>query len=75
MATRTYRYQSDFAKRYFATGKAEGKAEALLILLPARGLTVTDDARQRISACTDPAQLDTWIRLAATVDSVDPLDG
>ncbi|MBC6459444.1 hypothetical protein [Actinomadura sp. HBU206391] len=45
----------------------------MLTVVRARGLTVTDDARQRISACTDPEQLGTWIRLAATVDSIDAL--
>jgi hypothetical protein len=81
MTTGTYKYQSDFARKYFdqgkaegeAEGKAEGKAEAVLTVIRARGLTVTDDACQRISACTDSEQLDTWIRLAATVDSIDAL--
>jgi hypothetical protein len=77
MTTATYKYQSDFAKKYVAEGeakgKAEGKAEAVLTVLAARGLPVTEDARRRISACTDPAQLNAWIGLAATVGSVDAL--
>jgi hypothetical protein len=30
MATRTYKYQSDFARRYFGQGRAERVAVALL---------------------------------------------
>jgi hypothetical protein len=77
MTTGTYEYQSDFARRYFRQGKAEGEAEgeakALLAFLSARGIEVPDDARARITECTDLDQLDTWIRRAATAGSVDEL--
>lgn len=87
MATGTYEYQSDFARRYFhqgraegeaqgeAKGEAKGEAQALLAFLAARDIPVPEEARARITGCTDLDQLDTWIRRAATADSIkDVLD-
>lgn len=75
MKSATYEYQSDFARRYYGQGKAEGKAEgearALLTVLAARGIDVTDSARQRITECTDADQLEIWIRRATTVSTLD----
>ncbi len=77
MTARTYEYQSDFVRRYVFQGRAEGRAEgeatALLAILDARGIDVPDDARARITGCSDLVQLDTWIRRAATADSIDDL--
>jgi hypothetical protein len=75
MASRNYEYQSDFARRYFGQGRAEGRAEALLTVLAARGLEVPDDARQRILSCTDLALLDTWLTKAITANSVSDVLG
>jgi hypothetical protein len=71
MAGGTYEFESDFAKKYQAKGRAEGRAEALLAVLEARGLRASDEARARILACTDVAQLDAWIRKAVSVTSAD----
>ncbi|MFC4535094.1 hypothetical protein [Sphaerisporangium dianthi] len=73
MATGTYEYQSDFAQKYVAEGKAEGKAEAVLILLGARGVAVSEEVRQRILGCAEAARLDEWIQRAATARVVDDL--
>jgi hypothetical protein len=77
MTTTTYRFQSDFARRYFSAGKAEGEAEgeakAVLACLDARGVEVPEEAREKIAGCTDLDQLDTWVRRAATADKVDEL--
>jgi hypothetical protein len=77
MSPRTYEYQSDFVRRYIFQGRAEGRAEgeatAVLAVLDARGISVPDDAKERISACKDLDQLDVWIRRAATATSVDDL--
>lgn len=79
METGTYEYQSDFARKYVAEGREEGRAEgetrALLAVLAARGVEVSDDARERITNCTDIEQIEAWIRLAATADSTDALFG
>lgn len=73
MTTTAHEYQSDFARRYVAQGKAEGEAKAVLAVLDARGVEVPADVRDRITACTDLDQLDTWVRRAATADKVDDL--
>lgn len=77
MATGTYEYKSDFARRYYHQGQAEGRVEglgrALLVILDARGIPVPDDARTRIAECTDLDQLDTWVRCAATATAIQDL--
>jgi hypothetical protein len=69
MAGGTYEFQSDFAKKH----QAKGRAEAILDVFEARSLRVSDEARARILACTDAAQLATWVRKAVSVSSVDEL--
>ena len=82
-----YEYQSDFAKRYVAEGRAEGwvegraegrvegraegTAQAVLTVLQARGITVPDAVRERILAQTDPERLKRWLERAAVAKSVD----
>ena len=56
-----------------AKGRAEGRAEAVLDVLEARGIRVSEDARSRILACTDAAQLAAWVRKAVAVASVEEL--
>jgi hypothetical protein len=83
MTTTGYRYESEFALRYFNKGKAEGEAEgqargeaqAVLAILEARGVAVPDEDRARIATCTDLAQLDAWVRRAATAEKIQDLDG
>jgi hypothetical protein len=85
----TYQYQSDFARKYIAKGLqeglqkgreegreeglCEGERTALLKVLEARGLVVKQRARQRILACTNPTQLDRWLRKAVSVRSTEEL--
>ena len=76
MATTTRReFRSEFMRNVKAEGHAEGRAEgearAVLTVLVARGIDVTDDARARIMSCTDVDQLDTWARRAATATTID----
>jgi hypothetical protein len=52
-----------------AKGKAEGKAEAVLKLLVARHLAPSPEQRQRVTACTDPTQLDLWFDRAITAST------
>ena len=56
-----------------AEGRREGKANAVLAVLESRGLTVTAARRKQVLACTDDAQLDAWVRAAATAPSVSAL--
>jgi hypothetical protein len=53
-----------------AKGILEGEARALLKLMLARGLRVTEAQRRQVMGCTDPAQLELWIERAATAGSV-----
>ena len=73
-----YEYQSDFAKKYVAQGRAEGLAEgrtkeaahAVLTVLQARGLVVPDAARERILAQKDTERLERWLKKAVVAPSV-----
>jgi hypothetical protein len=73
-----YEYQSDFARKYVAQGRAEGLAEgrveeaarAVLAVLRARGIAVPDSIRERILAQKDPERLERWLEKAAVASSV-----
>ncbi|MEV5738931.1 hypothetical protein AB0L30_02640 [Microbispora rosea] len=54
-------------------GRAEGEIDSILTVLDARGLEISDEARERIRRCEDLSQLSTWVRRAATVASADDL--
>jgi hypothetical protein len=73
----TREYKSDFARRYFSSGKeegrAEGRADMVLAVLSARDIRVSEAARARITECTDLAQLEDWGRRAATAESTEDL--
>jgi hypothetical protein len=61
----------------FAEGKtvgvAAGQARAILALLAARGISVSDRTRARIEACQDTPTLDRWIARAATATSAEEI--
>jgi hypothetical protein len=77
-----YEFKSDFMKKKWAEAlkrevagevakegnrlEARGEARAVLAVLVARGLAVTDEIRSRVLACTDIPTLDQWITRAAT---------
>ncbi|WP_437797616.1 hypothetical protein [Sorangium sp. So ce693] len=69
-----YEFQSEFARSYVAKGVEkgreqgllEGKVQAVLAVLEARGLEVPAEVRERVVASTDLAELDRWIRRAAS---------
>ncbi len=79
MQSGKWEYQSDFARKYLALGKtegrAEGKAEAILAVLEARGLAVSERVCAAVAACKDPVRLDDWVRRAASIGSADELVG
>ena len=82
---RGYEFQSEFARKHDALGRARGRtegraqrraeglaearAEAVIAVLEARGLPVGDEQRARILGCRDAELLGQWIRRAATVSS------
>ncbi|MBK9037356.1 MAG: hypothetical protein IPL61_39965 [Myxococcales bacterium] len=77
-----YEYQSEFARRYYGEGRQvgqqEGRQEGLLegarqlvLALADRHGAVSDDARARVSACGDPAQLQALaVEIAGAADRV-----
>jgi hypothetical protein len=70
-----YEFKSEFFKRKIAEeAKKEGdrrEAQAILAVLVARGLAVTEDVRSRVLACTDIPTLDRWLARAATASTAD----
>jgi len=79
-----YEYKSDFAKTYVAQGRAEGIQEglqegraegeaagvraALLSVLAARELEVSEETHRLIEGCSDIALLKEWIRRAVLAE-------
>lgn len=52
-----------------ARGEARGEAKAVLVVLDARGIGLTEEERGRIGTATDASVLRTWLVRAATVRS------
>jgi len=69
----TYEWESDFAKRHRAGGRAEGEAAAVLTVLATRGVEVDSDVRERVLACTDLDQLMLWLTRAVVVSAASEL--
>jgi hypothetical protein len=68
MAAHGYQYpQSDFARKHYG----EGLQQSLLVVISARGWTLDDAQRARITACTDMETLSRWLRRAVGAKSVD----
>ncbi|MFE6310547.1 hypothetical protein [Streptomyces rochei] len=63
-------FQSETAQRLRAEGRAEGRAEDVLLLLERRGVEVSEEERARIAGCTDMGVLDAWFVRAITASSV-----
>jgi len=54
-----------------AEGRAEASAEAVLKVLAARGIAVSEAQRQEILGCQDLDRLDRWLRQAVLASSAD----
>jgi hypothetical protein len=72
-------YRSELFRAIDARARAEGEARgwrrAVLIVLDSRGVHVPDAIREQITDCTDLAQLDSWLRRAATATTADEVVG
>ncbi|HMU39820.1 MAG TPA: HEPN domain-containing protein [Pseudomonadota bacterium] len=51
-------------------GRVEGEARALLLVLRSRGIDIPVEVEKRITECTDPVVLASWLSRAATVSEV-----
>ncbi|HSK77997.1 MAG TPA: hypothetical protein VLQ45_16215 [Thermoanaerobaculia bacterium] len=67
---KSYQYQSDFAKKYFAQGRTEAAAQSLLTVLRARGFAVPDAIRERILVEKDLELVRHWLEKAVVAPSV-----
>ncbi|MDJ1134593.1 hypothetical protein [Streptomyces iconiensis] len=56
-----------------AQGITEERARFVLLVLDNREIPLTESQRVRITACTDPDQLDHWVKRAMTVTHADEL--
>jgi hypothetical protein len=54
-------------------GEAKGKAQAILAVLEARGLAVSEARRAAIVGCSDLGQLERWVRQAVTAKTAGAL--
>ena len=68
-----YQWQSEWFLRHRAEGFAEGRADAVLRLLAARGVAVSEAERQRILSCRDLGQLDRWFDRALEAEDISEL--
>jgi hypothetical protein len=77
MGTKTFEFQSRYARRLRAEGEAKGRAEGearlLLRMLAGRSIDVPDDIRTRIIECTDVDQIEAWADRALTATSIHDL--
>lgn len=60
-------------KQGIAEGEARGRATAVLTVLAARQIVVSEDQRARIALCVDLALLEQWLERAATVKDASEL--
>ena len=57
-----------------AKGRAEAKAESLMVVLAARGFVLDEGTRLRLLGERDTQRLDRWIARALTCATIDELD-
>jgi len=69
----TSEYEKTLAERIhdqgMSEGEARGEAKAVLRLLAARGLGLSEAQRERVASCTDSAQLDLWLDRAISAST------
>ena len=74
-AQRAEALMRSYGEELIERGRQQGRTEAVLRILAARGVHVGDEARQRIVTCTDPATLDRWLDRALNATALsDVLD-
>jgi hypothetical protein len=59
--------------RLISEGEIARGVRSVQIVLSIRGITISDEERERIIACTDPDQIERWLQRAASIDTVDQL--
>ncbi|WP_406496427.1 hypothetical protein OG936_20185 [Streptomyces sp. NBC_00846] len=64
-------YKSSLSEEIRDEGRADGIARSILLLLAQAGIDVPDEARERITGCTDLDALSRWLLRAPTATSVE----
>jgi hypothetical protein len=73
----TSEYEKTFVERIHdegiaegeARGEARGEAKVVLRLLDVRGVALTQEQRDQVTACTDAVQLDRWLDRVITAST------
>jgi hypothetical protein len=68
-------FQSETSQQLRKEGRVRGRAQAVAEFLGARGVEVSEAARERILSCGDEEVLGAWVVRAATAASVEELWG
>ncbi|MFG2278843.1 hypothetical protein ACGFNQ_09175 [Streptomyces asoensis] len=66
-------YKSYISEEIRDEGRAQGRAEDIVLVLEARGLDVSDEIRERVTGCDDPDLLRDWLTRAVTVSSAEAI--
>ncbi|MER5215091.1 hypothetical protein ABT063_32240 [Streptomyces sp. NPDC002838] len=66
-------YKSYISEEIRDEGRAQGRAEDILLVLEARGMDVPDEIRERITGCDDPDLLRRWLTRAVTAPSAEAI--
>ncbi len=66
-------YKSWLSEEIRDEGRAQGRAQSILVVLEARGINVPDEVRERVTACDDLEVLDRWLVRAATAPSAEEI--
>jgi len=61
----------ELAAHHEQLGRARGVGRAVLIALDKRGIAVPEAVQEQVNACTDLAQLETWLGRALTATTAD----
>ncbi|PDP84916.1 hypothetical protein CQJ94_24195 [Glycomyces fuscus] len=73
MAVRDYDFRTELIGRPYREGRIEGRIEAIPGVLDARGIAVSDEVRDRVTASSDLDELDRWVHRSAKVDNAEDL--
>ncbi|MFD9865858.1 hypothetical protein ACFXI8_19860 [Streptomyces niveus] len=64
-------YKSALSEEIRAEGRAQGRAEAVVLVLGQRGIEVSDESRRRITDCHTPEIQRRWLTRAVTAVSLE----
>ncbi|MEV8332767.1 hypothetical protein OG211_23235 [Streptomyces niveus] len=64
-------YESPLSEEIRSEGRAQGRAEAVVLVLGQRGIAVPDESRKRITDCHYPDIQRRWLTRAVTAESLE----